>query len=78
MDSGNPIRWTFGSVFETVEREGLSRHQAAARFKVAVSTVIGWVNQLRATGSLAPAKMGGRRPKKLVGGYRDWLRPAGR
>jgi putative transposase len=60
-------------VVEAVEGEGLSRHQAAARFKVAVRTVIGWVNQLRATGSLAPGQMGGHRPKKLVGVHRDWL-----
>jgi putative transposase len=40
---------------------------------VAVSTAIGWVNRFRRTGSLAPDRMGGNRPKKLVGEYRDWL-----
>jgi len=56
-----------------VEREGLSCNQAAARFAVAVSTAIDWVNRYRRTGSAAPRRMGGHRPKKLVGEYRDWL-----
>jgi putative transposase len=60
-------------VVEAVERNGLSCNQAAAHFEVAVSTAIGWVNRFRRTGSLAPDRMGGNRPKKLVGEYRDWL-----
>ena len=60
-------------VGEAVERDGLSCNQAAARFEVAVSTAIGWVNRFRRTGSVAPDRMGGNRPKKLVGQYRDWL-----
>jgi putative transposase len=60
-------------VVEAVERDGLSCNQAAVRFEVAVSTAIGWVNRFRRTGSLAPDRMGGNRPKKLVGEYRDWL-----
>jgi len=60
-------------VVEAVERDGLSCNQAAARFEVAVSTAIGWINQFRRTGSVAPDRMGGNRPKKLVGEYRDWL-----
>ena len=60
-------------VIEAVEGDGLSCNQAAARFEVAVSTAIGWVNRYRQTGSVAPEQMGGRRPKKLVGEYRDWL-----
>jgi transposase len=58
---------------EAVERVGLSRNQAAARFAVVVSTVIDWVNRYRETGSVAPGQMGSHRPKKLVGEYRDWL-----
>lgn len=58
---------------EAVEREGLSCNQAAARFAVAVSTAIDWVNRYRRTGSATPGRMGGHRPKKLVGEYRDWL-----
>jgi putative transposase len=60
-------------VVEAVERDGLSRNQAAARFEVAVSTAIDWVNRYRQTGSVAPGQMGGHRPKKLVGEYREWL-----
>jgi putative transposase len=60
-------------VIDAVERGGLSCNQAAARFEVAVSTAIDWVNRYRATGSVAPGQMGGHRPKKLVGEYRDWL-----
>ena len=52
-------------VIEAVEG-GLSCNQAAARFEVAISTAIGWVNRYRETGSFAPDRMGGHRPKKLV------------
>ncbi len=60
-------------VVGAIEREGLSRRQAAARFGVGVSTVIAWVKRARDTGSVAPGQMGGHRPKKLIGGWRDWL-----
>lgn len=56
-----------------VERDGLSRRQAAARFGVGVSTVIKWVRRFRETGSVSPRKMGGYRSKKIVGEHRDWL-----
>jgi len=60
-------------VVASVEREGLSRRQAAMRFEVGISTVIRWVSRLRETSSLAPGKMGGHRPKKIAGEYREWL-----
>jgi putative transposase len=60
-------------VIASVERDGLSCNQAATRFGVAISTAIEWVNRYRQTGSAAPGQMGGHRPKKLVGQYRDWL-----
>lgn len=60
-------------VVDAVEREGLSRRQAATRFGVAVSTVIAWIDRFRETGSLAPGQMGGHRPKKMQGVHRDWL-----
>jgi putative transposase len=60
-------------VVRAVEDEGLSRHRAAARFGVAVSTAIKWVQRFRATGSVAPGQMGGHRPKKIIGAHRDWL-----
>ena len=60
-------------VVDAVEREGLSCNQAAARYAIAISTAIDWVNRYRRTGSPAPGQIGGHRPKKLVGAYRDWL-----
>jgi len=61
-------------VVGAVARDGLSRRQAAARFGVGISTVIGWVRRFRETGSLKPGQMGGHRPKKIAGTHRDWLR----
>ena len=52
---------------------GMSRRQAAARFGVGISTVIGWMRRVRETGSVAPGKMGGYKPKKISGQHRDWL-----
>ncbi len=60
-------------VVRAVEEEGLSRHQAAERFGVAVSTAVHWVRRFRDTGSVAPSKIGGRRPKKIVGDHHTWL-----
>lgn len=55
-------------VVDAVEREGLSCNRAAARYAIAISTAIDWVNRYRRTGNLAPGQIGGHRPKKLVGG----------
>jgi putative transposase len=60
-------------VVGAVEKDGLSRRQAAARFGVGVSTVIGWVRRLHERGSVAPGQMGGHKPKTIAGGHRDWL-----
>lgn len=49
-----------------VER-GESRRAVAARFEVAESTVIKLVARFRATGSLAPKKIGGYRKPVLLG-----------
>src|SRR3954465_250772 len=40
---------------------GESCHAVAARFDVAVSSVVKWRQRYRATGSVAPGKMGGHR-----------------
>jgi len=58
---------------EAVEIEGQSRRAAAARFGLGVSTVIAWVRRMRETGSVRPARMGGRRPRKIAGEHRVWL-----
>ena len=60
-------------VVAAVETGGMSRRKAAAHFDVGVSTVISWVAQYRQTGSVAPGKMGGHRPKSIRGEHRDWL-----
>ena len=60
-------------VVAAVEQEGLSRHQAAARFGVAVSTAVHWVRRHRATGSVAPSKIGGHKKRVLRGEHADWL-----
>jgi transposase len=54
--------------------EGMSRHRAAARFGVGVSTVINWVRRFRDTGSVAPSKIGGYRPKFIRGEYEVFVR----
>lgn len=56
-----------------VVKGGLSCHQAAAQFGVAVSTAINWVRRFRETGSVEPDQVGGYRPKKISGVHRDWL-----
>jgi transposase len=60
-------------VVQAVEQEGLSRRQAADRFGIGIKTAIDWVRRFRETGSMAAKPMGGCRPKKIVGQYRDWL-----
>jgi putative transposase len=60
-------------VVAAVSQEGLSRNRAAKRFGVGISTAINWVRRFRETGSVAPGKIGGYRPKAIVGEYREWL-----
>lgn len=60
-------------VVEAVRSEGLSCHQASARFSVGVSTAIRWVGRYHATGSVAPSQIGGYKPKKISGDHRTWL-----
>jgi len=58
---------------EAVVKGGSSRHQAAARFGVAASTVIKWVRRFHDTGNVAPGRMGGHRPRKIVGAHAAFL-----
>ena len=60
-------------VVGAVEQAGMSRHQAAAHFGVAISTAINWVKRFRQTASVAPGQMGGHKPRALSGAHRDWL-----
>lgn len=60
-------------VVAAVEQEGMSRRQAAARFGVAISSAIRWAARFRKTGSAAPSKIGGYKPKTLRGEHAAWL-----
>ena len=60
-------------VVAAVEQDGLSRHEAASRFGVGVSTAINWVRRFRETGNVAPSRMGGYKPQSIRGEYRAWL-----
>jgi transposase len=51
----------------------MSCNQAAKRFGVGISTAINWVKRKRETGSAAPGKMGGHKPKAISGAHRVWL-----
>jgi transposase len=52
---------------------GESCHTAAARFGVAVSTAVKWMQRQRRSGSVAPGQMGGHKPRMLRGAHREWL-----
>jgi transposase len=52
---------------------GLSRNEAAKRFGIGISTAIGWARLQKETGSVAPGKMGGHKPKAISGEHRVWL-----
>ena len=51
---------------------GESCRTVAARFGVSVSSVVKWSQRYRATGSVAPAKMGGYRPR-LLAPHREFI-----
>jgi transposase len=53
-------------------REGMSRHAAAERFGVSVSSAIRWAKLEEETGSVEPRPMGGDRHSKLLD-HRDLL-----
>jgi len=53
-------------------RSGESCRAVAARFGVAVSSVVKWSQRYRATGSVAPSRMGGYR-KRLLDPHRDFI-----
>lgn len=61
-------------VVSAVKEEGLSRHQAAARFGVAVSTAVNWLKRYETRGCVEPSRMGGYKPKTLSGAHAEWLR----
>ena len=60
-------------VLAAVLNEGMSARGAAARFGISESSAIKWVRRHRQTGTIAPSRIGGRKPRLLVGELRDWL-----
>ena len=60
-------------VVASVLTGGMSCNGAAKQFGVGISTAINWVKRLRETGSVAPGKMGGHKPKAISGEHRLWL-----
>jgi putative transposase len=60
-------------VVAAVLKGGMSARGAAARFGVSESSAIKWVRRHRETGSVAPSKIGGYKPRLLSGALRDWL-----
>jgi putative transposase len=60
-------------VVAAVERDGLSRNQAAARFGIAVSTAVHWLRRYHASGDVKPSKIGGHRKKTLRDEHAAWL-----
>jgi putative transposase len=53
-------------------RDGSSSRAVAARFGVAVSTVVKWSQRERRTGSVAPGKVGGHR-RRILAPHRDFI-----
>jgi putative transposase len=60
-------------VVAAVVNGGMSCNRAAKQFGVGISTAINWVKRLRESGSVAPGKMGGHKPKAISGEHRIWL-----
>ena len=51
---------------------GATSREAAARFGVSVASAVRWMQRRRRTGSVAPDRIGGRRPL-VLSGEREWL-----
>ena len=60
-------------VIAAVKVEGLSRRAAGGRFGVSYSAAIEWLKLFDETGSAQPRQIGGYKPKKISGAWRDWL-----
>lgn len=59
-------------VIDAVEKEGMSRRAAAARFGVSESAAIKWLQRYEGTGQRQPVGTGGHRPS-TVKPHRDFI-----
>lgn len=53
---------------------GETNREIAAALKISPSAVCKWMRRERETGSVAPGRMGGHKPRTLAGENADWLR----
>ena len=53
---------------------GETNRQIAAALRISPSCVSKWTKRERETGSLAPAQIGGYKPRTLSGEWAEWLR----
>ena len=60
-------------VVEAVVLGGLSRNQAAARFKVSIASAVRWVKRFQTTGEISPASSGGDRRSGRIEAHHDYL-----
>ena len=60
-------------VVEAVVLGGLSRNQAAARFKVSIASAVRWVKRFQTTGEISPAPSGGDRRSGRIEAHHDYL-----
>jgi putative transposase len=59
-------------VILAVEQDGLSRREAARRYRVSASTAVKWLQRYHRTGRCELEPVGGDRRSKLPA-HRDWL-----
>jgi len=60
-------------VIDAVVSEGLSRHEAARRFKVSIASAVRWVQQFVATGEISAKPPGGDRRSGRIEAHRAYL-----
>ena len=58
---------------EAVVLGGLSRNQAAARFKVSVASAVRWVKRFKTTAEISLSPCGGDRRSCRIESHRDYL-----
>ena len=54
-------------------KAGESVRSVARALSISAATVVRWSQRHRQTGSAAPGKVGGHKPRLLAGDLRDWL-----